>query len=821
MLHRIFFALTAVFCCFFAQAQVKNTIGATRISTKIKIDAQLDEAVWTTLPVAKKFVQYEPKPDIPAIFDTEVKIAYDDQAIYIGALLRDPNPDSILHELTQRDVRMGGNFDAFGVMFDTYRDGNNAQMFRLSAAGVQIDSRYLYGNREDLSWNVVWKSATQITPEGWVVEMAIPFSALRFANAPVQSWNVNFFRSIRRYRHETAWNPIDPTNVNIVQQCGTLQNIENIKSPLRLSATPYTAAYAEKQSTVDGGNYNLNAGMDIKYGINDAFTLDMTLVPDFGQVQFDNQVLNLTPFEVRFDENRPFFTEGTELFSKGNLLYSRRIGAQNFYKTNDLKKNIAADESIVNINPQPRLLNATKISGRTTKGLGLGFFNAIENRDYAQIIDTQGKTLREVIAHPLTNYNVVVADKNLKNSSFITFVNTNVTRAGKAYDANVTGTEMSFRNKANRYMLNLGGAIHQRFFTDSTDYGHKWHADFSKVYGQWQWGLHYNEESTRYNPNDLGFLIAPNERSSYLNVTYGKYKPFGKFNRFTAGGLIDYGRLYAPNVFTGLNFSANAFWQTRKIFSFGGNISGNFVNGRDYFLPQTSDFKDYFRSPKNIKGGWFISSDYRKPWAWDAGMTLAASSLRQQLFTYYFSPRRRFNDKISLVFRNQVTWQWRDIGRFSLNKNSLGYDNVQSSDIIMGYRNRVTIENALTLKYSFNANAGISIRAREYWSAVDYTAFAKLSHNGTLANHAYQGRDINNIKLHDLRYNLANIDIIYTWRFAPGSDIFLTYKNYIFGVSNNLEKSYLYDLKTLLDASQTNSISLKLIYFIDYQYFNK
>ena len=176
--------------------------------------------------------------------------------------------------------------------------------------------------------------------------------------------------------------------------------------------------------------------MDIRYGINDAFTLDMTLIPDFGEAISDNQVLNLGPFEVRFDENRQFFKEGIELFNKGNLFYSRRIGGAplNYSSLGDM---ISEGDSILFNPSETQLINATKVSGRNTNGLGIGVFNAVSARSVAEVIGANDE-IREVETNPLTNYNVLVLDQNLKNNSSVSFVNTNVLRFGSEYDANVS-----------------------------------------------------------------------------------------------------------------------------------------------------------------------------------------------------------------------------------------------------------------------------------------------------------------------------------------------------------------------------------------------
>ncbi|MBK7182455.1 MAG: hypothetical protein IPH89_05700 [Bacteroidetes bacterium] len=242
-------------------------------------------------------------------------------------------------------------------------------------------------------------------------------------------------------------NEVKPQVSALVNQFGDITGIENIKSPLRLSITPYVSAYLENypynQIGKSNNSYSFNGGMDIKYGINESFTLDMTLVPDFGQVQSDNQVLNLSPFEVQFNENRQFFTEGTELFNRAGLFYSRRIGGQplNYYNAyNQLNEGEYLKE-----NPaSSQLINATKVSGRTKKNLGIGIFNSTSKPMFATISDSLGNTQKET--RPLSNYTYCFRS-SIKNNSYISLINTNVTRNGGDYDANVTGTNFDLLTK--------------------------------------------------------------------------------------------------------------------------------------------------------------------------------------------------------------------------------------------------------------------------------------------------------------------------------------------------------------------------------------
>ena len=315
----------------FAQnVPTKKKLSAKRTSDSPKIDGFLDDAVWNTAPIATDFIELRPVPGRIETKDgrTEIKVLYDDYAIYIAARMYD-KPDSIVHELVSRDQI--GNADFIGVVFDTFLDGVNGYGFYVTAAGVQFDAKYSLIGGEDPTWNAVWESHVTIDDKGWTAEMKIPYSALRFSSKELQNWGLNFTRKRTGTNRQTFWNSVDPKISGFVNQSGILEGLKSIKAPLRLSFSPYVSTivsnYPYNTPGVKNTQAAINGGMDVKYGINQSFTLDMTLIPDFGQVQSDYRVLNLTPFEVKFNENRQFFTEGTELFNKGDLFYSKRIGS--------------------------------------------------------------------------------------------------------------------------------------------------------------------------------------------------------------------------------------------------------------------------------------------------------------------------------------------------------------------------------------------------------------------------------------------------------------------------------------------------------------
>ncbi len=833
-----------------AQApQAARTLQAHRIppQQRLKVDGQLDEPAWLEAEVASHFVQFEPQPGQPSRLPTEVRVLYDDDALWIGVICHDPQPDSILQELTERDNL--GNTDWFGLTIDAYRDGLNGLGFFITPRGVQLDLKYNEaGNRRggpgnallrgDRNWDAVWDAKARITPRGWIAEMRIPYAALRFPTADQQIWHINFARQIRRYRELSFWNAVDPEVSGLLIQSGRLIGIEHIKSPIRLSATPFLATYVENyydknaQPPSSWGR-SFSGGMDVKYGINDAFTLDMTLIPDFGEARSDNQVLNLSPFEIRYDENRQFFTEGTELFNRAGLFYSRRVGGRPYYYSSPYTQ-AQEDETVIDNPSQVQLINATKISGRTNNGLGIGFFNALAARTHATLQSSEGIT-RQVLTNPLTNYNVWVLDQNLPHNSYISVVNTNVWREGSAHEANVTGSEFQFRDKRNVYALSGSAALSQLFYPDSTSLGHKWNLQMARVSGRWQWSARYNEESPTYQINDLGFLRSPNERSVNASLRFRQFQPFGKFNNAGVSLNLNYERLYQPNIFTRLSTSLWAWATTRSFFHMGFNVAVEPLSPRDWFESRTPN--RIFLRPSSYRIGSWFSSDFRKRFALSGNWGIR--SWRES--GYYglnlsLSPRLRVNDQLSFewqtthnsvfdepgyVGHTSTAAQWYDLAAAGtyyriIPSEGVGYEQLPSNAIVFGRRNQRTYVNELTATYAFSPNMTLSFRARHYWSSVQYHAFYLLDEQGNLQPSPYKGITDSGQPLHDLNFNVFNIDAVWRWRFAPGSDLFLIWKNQVLRTASDSSTDYWYNLLHLFDAPQSNSLSLKAIYYLDY-----
>jgi hypothetical protein len=791
--------LVALFVVTSAFAQMKKSVAAIRIYTPLTIDGVLDEDVYKQALPAKNFVQIQPFNGKPAMQPTEVWFFYDESAIYVGAMVYD-KPDSIFNYLTQRDNT--GMSDYFGVYIDPYNQGQLAFGFFITPAGVQLDSKAIKGDNdnEDGNWNAVWKSKTRITDKGWTVEMRIPFSELRFSEKAGNTWGLNIFRNIRRYNSNNSWNFIDRNMSGFIHEEGQLNGIKDIKPPVRLSFTPYIATYYQPQSSTSASNFLYKGGLDLKYGINDAFTLDMMLIPDFGQIQSDDKKLNLTPYELYYSEKRQFFNEGTELFQRAGIFYSRRIGAAPTFSA----YNSLADNEIVNYNPsETQLINATKVSGRTKNGWGIGVLNAMSMPSYAILRDSLTGKTREVNVQPFTNYNVIAVDKSLKNNSYLSFINTNVYMFNNPFRANVTATEFQFRNKSKTYALKGKGALSLR--GDSTlETGYYGFLQFLKNQGKFQFGVSQNIYSDKYNPNDLGYLQRNNQLTTESYILYQKVEPFWIIREYNGYIWWDYIRMYHPNTLYGNQTGYSAYVLFKNNYNI--NINGSYSTDlNDYFEPRVTG--RYYVNPGFFQYNFNLNTDNRKPLSFyfHYGHTKGLSTDQSADFVDFQSTLligHRFEFDYSFSFNNTIN------GTGFVDKNS------SNDSIIFTKRNVNSLENILSASYILNNKSYLTLRARHYWSGALNKSYYLLQQNGFLKDYPAYSQNKNQ------NYNAFTVDMIFTWNFAPGSELSCAWKttaltdqsDYVNNYWTNLHNSFL---------NQLNSLSIKVLYYIDYNSFKR
>ena len=785
----------------------RKEIRAIRISVPPKIDGILNEPFWKDCPVAFNFVVYSPGNGSVPAYPTEVRFAFDDQALYISAILFDNHPDSICREMGRRDQVESLNTDYISFDILPYNDQLNMYEFKVTPANLQNDCKYS-ATGTDITWDAVWESGAKINDSSWVTEVKIPYSALRFPKVDKQVWGINMWRNFHRKQEYSTWTFVDNKARDIFKYYGSLVGIDNIHPPIRLSFSPYISGYLNKDPGKKDWSYFLRGGLDVRYGINESYTLDMMLIPDFGQVQSDDQVLNLTPFEVRYDEKRQFFTEATELFNKCGIFYSRRVGSTpaDYYLPYDSAR---VNEKVTDNPEETRIINATKISGRNSKGLGVGFFNAMTTNTWAKLEDTLTGVTRKIMTQPYTNYNVLVFDQNLKNNSYVTLINTNYYIPGNKQADNVTGCETRICNKNNTLAL-FGRLNVSQLYKDgsSPDFGHRLVLSISKPSGKFQYEVARDQMDNHYDPNAMGFLTNNNEVANYGRVSYNIFDPVWKILQSETDFLVYYNTLYYPNkmiIFRTELASGTMFKNFWQVSFMGGS---NNLGYNDYYEPRVWGW--VYKKPFSFDLQFKIATDPRKTFRLQGTSGIMNSSSNNN-FDYWCEivPRVRFSDRFTVslyvsYYKNMNEYGW---------VNTI-YQEPDDPVIYFGRRDVTTVSNVVTAQFVFNTKASVSLRVRHYWSRAEYFDYLDLNKDGSLDKSNYWGD-------HNINYNAFTADLQFVWYFAPGSEMSVVWKNLINTQDDKITYNYWEDFRTTVSSPQSNSFSIKILYYLDYLYIKK
>src|SRR5688572_28982594 len=461
------FALAALLVVFPQQPATTATRTQSAVAVAIRaqtppvIDGRNDDAAWREAPRFSEFRQFEPRVDVDPSFKTEFQVSYDEKNFYAFVRMFDPHPDSIMRALTRRDVR--GPSDQVILLIDSYDDKRTGFEFAVNPVGVKRDYTISNDTQEDGSWNGIWDVATAIDSLGWTAEFRIPLSQLRYAPTGSHTFGFGVWRDIERYRERISWPLFRPTRNGLASQLGRLGGISGITTARRLEVTPY-AVTKNVQRSLPNERFEraqqITFGGDLKFGITPNVTLDATVNPDFGQVESDPAVLNLTAFETFLPERRPFFVEGTRLYqfplncynvvdcsTNEGLFYSRRIGRA------PTLAGAYGDASTPTSTP---IAAATKLTGRTRRGLSFGLLDAVTPR--VEGVDDQ-------TVEPLTNYAVLRAQQDIRGGEAgISVIATGVNRSldpltspflhSNAYTAGAT-----FRNRFHDGQYELAGQL--------------------------------------------------------------------------------------------------------------------------------------------------------------------------------------------------------------------------------------------------------------------------------------------------------------------------------------------------------------------------
>ncbi len=379
-----------------------------------KIDGSLDDEIWSLGEWKGDFIQQFPYSGSPASEPSYFKILYDHSNLYVALICKDSEPDKIIDKLGRRDSRAG---DIAGIALDSYFDKRTAFEFSITVAGQKMDVKHLGDWGFDFNWNAVWDGATSRTDTGWIAEIKLPFSQIRYANQSEHVWGLHFYRVLSRKQEASSWNPIPREAPATVYLFGELKGIENIRSSRQMEFLPYAlGSYTHLQGDDQGGTFDFNVRLDAKVGISSAFTLALSVKPDVGQVEADPSVLNLTSFETFYQEKRPFFLEGNDVFDfeiDGDIpYYSRRIGSAPVFS------NPYGDWSVSNLPNFTPFLGAAKLTGKSQKGLSVGLVDGLTASTSVEARDASG-TEKELEVSPLSNYLASRIKKDFKEGNTV------------------------------------------------------------------------------------------------------------------------------------------------------------------------------------------------------------------------------------------------------------------------------------------------------------------------------------------------------------------------------------------------------------------
>lgn len=800
----------------------------------IKIDGFIDEQIWSNVSWGTDFIEVNPDENTAPSEQTKFKILYDQKYLYIAVLALDAAPESITKRLTRRD---GFEGDRVNILIDSYHDLRTAFIFTVTAAGVRGDEIATEnGNNIDDSWNPIWSTKAQIISEGWSAELKIPLSQLRFGNADEQVWGFNVVRQLFGKNELSAWDRIPVGSPGWVSEAGELLGLKNIRPQKQMEIQPFTVAQMETYEAEtgnpyrDGRDYRLNAGLDAKIGITNDLTLDVTINPDFGQVEADPAAIALDGFEIFNREQRPFFVENKNIFdyqfagNRDNLFFSRRIGrAPQVYPT--------TPTGAFTDRPQnTTILGAAKFSGKTKNGWSIGVLESVKSREFMKINDNGA--FSEALVEPFTNYFVgrVQKDMNQRNTflgGIFTATNRSEDEATSilhksAYSggidfrhqwnnranyfqtnaviSHVTGSPEAIQNTQENltHLFNRVDASHLQVDPNRTSLtGTGGLVEIGKDGGKnWNFNTGFKWTSPELELNDIGFLRRADQQFQFFNLAYRIAKPLSVFRDINL----------RFNQFSSYDFEGN---HNRTQYDFRGflyflnnwGINVGFTHKPRIFLNSALRGGPRWRfSEENFK---FISinSDLRK--RFNSSFLFVHSQAKENNFSF-FKFRAELNyqpiDALNISFSPE----------FESSPNKTQY--VTQSDYgnqkryILGAIDNKTFKASLRINYTFNPNLSIQYYAQPFISRGRYSDFKYVT-NATakhLADRFYtfnsnqvsynQGQyefDENedgqlDYSFGDPDFNVVqfNSNLVVRWEYIPGSELFLVWSQ---GLRSNLD----------------------------------
>ncbi len=863
----------------YSSAITSKEVRAYKLQNKIMFDGKLDEQIWQSAPV-KQFVQREPEEGAPCSERTNVWVAYDDNNLYVAAKLFDSDPNLIDASLMRRDSHTESDWFFFFV--DPYDDNRTGYFFAVNAGGSLWDGVLYNDSWDDDSWDGVWEAKTSIQDDGWSLEMKVPFSQLRFNNSEEMVWGVNFNRDIKRKKESSFYVMVPKNESGFVSHFAELKGLKGITPKQRFELLPYLVQKAQflKHDAADpfykGNQFKTSVGADLKIGLGSNLTIDATFNPDFGQVEVDPAVVNLSAFETYFEEKRPFFIEGSSIFQFGyggvnnnwgfnfgipTLFYSRRVGRA---PQVDVVHNGEED-----FPAETRILGAAKITGKIGDSWTMGAMSAVTERTYARIQNDQGQTFKDEV-EPLTHYGVFRAQKEFNGGDqgfgmIFTGVNRDVNNpevksslADQAYTFGFDGWTMI--GKDNEYAVNasvIGSFVHgsKEFMTSLQKRPYRYYQRpdasfttldinrtslsgyYSRIMLNKQKGNFYINTalgiiSPGFENNDLGFQWMADRINGHFVLGYRWYEPDGLFRRKS---------LYISHFRT---YNFDGFATTKGIMLFS---NFQFENYYGFDLRGGYDFERYSetltrggplaRNPK----GYFLQfssySDSRKDLIvytnFDYSRNVLNSSSYDLGFDLEWKPSTQLTLSIGPSYsRADYNYQW------VKNIDDPAAINTYGTRHIFGRIDRETIAGNIRVNWTFTPQLSLQVFLQPLFAVGKYDQFKELTVPKTLGsfNYGENGSTISYVETDDeyaidpdgtgpaQSFRIGNPDfnfkslrgnIVLRYEVLPGSVFYFVWTHDKVNEENPGDLNLNRDFSNLMRAVSNNIFLIKFSYWFD------
>jgi hypothetical protein len=828
------------------------------------IDGLLNDEAWDQVEWAENFIQRTPEDGAAPSQQTKFKILYDAKFLYVGVFALDTEPDKVARRMSRRD---GFEGDFVEINIDSYHDKRTAFSFSASASGVKGEE-YVSNNGDnwDPTWDPIWYLKTSLNDEGWIAEFKIPLSQLRFSDQEEHVWGIQMLRYVFRKQERSYWQPIPQAASGWVHRFGELRGLKGIKPQKQLEIQPYVVAKTERSPIEENNPYatgsasDLDVGIDAKIGITSDITLDLTINPDFGQVEADPSQVNLSAFQLYFRERRPFFLEGNNTlnygltdsqaggqFNNDNLYYSRRIGSRPSYDPED-EDDVAYVDKIQN----SHILGAAKLTGKNENGLSWGILESVTKKESVEITDTLGQT-RDVFVAPMTSYTVARVQQDINEGNALLgamFTSTQRTidepqfnvLHKSAYSGGVDFKQFfddrNYYFSANGVFSDVKGKAEaitetqtssERYFqrpdnrhnsVDSTRTSLTGTAA-TTTFGKQNGNVIFQTGATMRSPelelNDVGFLVQTDFVSQWSWVQYRILKPKGNYRwiRLNANQYLSWD-FDGNNLYKAVNLNGHVQFKNLWSFSAGSTIEGEKISNADLRggpairYPGSSEFWAYLGTNEQKK----IYMELN-PWYSKGKMDYYQGGGISTFLRY------QPTDALKLSISPSVDW----------NYNELQYVDSYTDDrerYVLGRIKQITYSASVRANYIITPNLSVEYWGQPFISSGEYSRFKKVIEPNvdvfekryatyapseiSFKDNAYwieaDGQPAYELENPDFNFMQFRSNFVVRWEYIPGSTLFLVWTS----SASNDHQSHNNTFKNLVgDLAKTDGANIFLI----------